>query len=162
MDNKKIIERSTNYFLNDMVNNGASSASIMIYDKWNLQFYKSTSDKWQDFYLASSASENCHIVQLGLNLGKLQKNFSIVWDKTKPTNEDSIYLNEQRERFDHCHGISICETISDDLVLGVILTGRRCDVNFAELVIKEKAGLIDKLNNIITFSKMLYTNHNDR
>ena len=158
MDNKKIIEKSTNYFLNDMVNNGASSASVMIYDNGVIQFYKSTSYKWQEFYSNSPANKNCHIAQLGINLVKNQKNFSIIWDSIKPTNDDSKYLNEQREQFNHCHGISICENIGDDLLLGVILTGRRCDVNFAQLVVKEKQHIADKLNNIITFSKMLYSN----
>lgn len=156
MDNKKVIDQYTNYFLNNMVNNGASSAAVMIYEKGIIKFYKSTSHNWQEFYSDSSASKNCHIATLGINLVKSQKQFSIIWDSVKPTNDDSLYLNEQRERYNHCHGISICENVGENLLLGVILTGRRCDVNFAHLVVKEKHNIVTKLNNIIHFSKALY------
>lgn len=149
MERKKILKSTTDIFLNNMVFHGASSAAVMIYQYGELQYYESTSMVWHDFYSMAKESANCHIAQAGIEMVRQNlKYFSIIWDIMKPNNDDSLYLNEERERLNHCHGISICEALPNDTLFGVILTGRRCDTNFANSVIKNKTKVITEINLI--------------
>lgn len=149
MERKKILRNTTEIFLNNMVFHGASSAAVMVYQGGKLQYYESTSTIWHDFYSTAKESANCHLAQAGIDMvRKNLKSFSIIWDVAKPNNDESLYLNEERERLDHCHGISICEALPNDTLFGIILTGRRCDSNFAHSVIKNKAKLSTEIKHI--------------
>jgi len=74
-----------------------------------------------------------------------KKLFSLIWDFQVPTNDESVYLNEQREKYDHCHGISIIDLPEKDILIGLTLTGRRCDLNFAKEVVSHKAEVMRDL-----------------
>ena len=148
MERKKVLVNTTEIFLNNMLFHGASSAAVMIYQAGSLQYYESTSNKWHDFYSEAKEAANCHIAQAGIRLAREKKSFSLIWDATKANNDASIYLNEQRERYNHCHGISICESLPNDTLFGIILTGRRCDINFADMVIKHKAKMAAEISNL--------------
>lgn len=154
MDVQKILTNPTNIFLNNMIVHGASSAAVMVYQGGKLKYYESTSEKWHDFYSTAKESANCHLAQQGITLARQKKSFSIVWDAVKANNDESLYLNEERERLDHCHGISICESLPNDTLLGIILTGRRCDVNFAEMVIRDKQNIQKQLHYLKVAGKL--------
>ncbi len=51
--------------------------------------------------------------------------FTTLWDTLTPKTEQVKILNEERIRRNHCRGISICQTIFDDLLFCVILTGQK-------------------------------------
>lgn len=160
MERKKILTNTTDIFLDNMLFYGASSAAVMLYQKGQLNHYNSTSTVWQDFYSTTKSAANCHIAQAGINMVRQNfKSFSIVWDAMKANNDDSLYLNEERERLDHCHGISICEAMPNDTLFGIILTGRRCDVNFANLVLKNKANLHKQISHIKSEISKIYQYH---
>lgn len=148
MDRKKVLKNNTEIFLNNMLFHGASSAAVMVYQSGQLKYYESTSTRWQDFYSTSKESANCHLAQAGIILAQQQKSFSVIWDIVKPNNDDSLYLNEERERLDHCHGISICESLPNNTLFGIILTGRRCDTNFAHYVVKNKVNFANEIHQI--------------
>lgn len=157
MERKKVLTNTTDIFLDNMLFHGASSAAVMVYQKGQLNHYNSTSTVWQDFYSTTKAASNCHLAQAGTNMVRQNfKSFSIVWNAMRPNNDDSMYLNEERERLDHGHGISICEALPNDTLFGIILTGRRCDVNFADLVLKNKANLHTYISRIKSEINKIY------
>ena len=157
MECKKVLANTTDIFLDNMLFHGASSAAVMVYQKGQLNHYSSTSTVWSDFYSTTKAANNCHLAQTGIHMVRQNiKSFSIVWDAMRPNNDDSLYLNEERERLDHCHGISICEALPNDTLFGIILTGRRCDVNFANLVLKNKANLHTYISRIKSDISKIY------
>lgn len=158
MYNKKFLNKKGTAFLDNLIFQGAANASIMLYKDSDLVYFQSTNEKWHDFYSNDSASKNCHIAQTGIHYAKKSRDFSLIWDSMIPNNDDSLYLNEQREKYNHCHGISICASLPHDILLGIIITGRRCDLNLAHDVIKRKHILnkeITQLKQIITGSFML-------
>jgi|LauGreDrversion4_2_1035121.scaffolds.fasta_scaffold06076_1 hypothetical protein len=148
MDYKKILNKHTNKFLKNMLFQGANNASLMIYTNKKISFYESTSSKWQDFYSSAKESQKCHIAQLGIELVKQNRDFSIIWNSITPLNDESEYLNEKREQYQHCNGISICNRLSDNSLFGIILTGKRHDTNFATQVIKNKGSFSNEVNYI--------------
>ena len=146
MNKKQVLDISTEKLIKTMVFHGANSAAIMIYQAGKLVHYKSSYEQWQDFYSNDKASLSCHIAQSGIIHAKSHKRFSLIWDDLKPENDASLYLNEQREKYNHCHGISICESLPNDVLFSIILTGRRCDINFAQIVINNKIAVNHELN----------------
>src|SRR5579863_5752555 len=145
----RVIDKVTNDFSKVTIFHGANSVAIMIYKSSKLKYYKSTNYKWQDFYSNSSASQNCHIAGAAFDLlGKSKKSFTLVWDVMQPINDDSIYLNEQREHLNHCHGLSICETLPNDIIFSVILTADKKNDNFSELVLRNKSKVINYMQKL--------------
>lgn len=140
MVGKKILKKTTQILLDELVNHGASSASILLYQDDKLIQHQTTCDKWQDFYAGiPEVVHECHIKKQGILLANQKvSNFTLVWDLLIPDNDYSLYLNEERERFNHCHGISICKTLPDNQMMGIVLTGRRHETDFAYRVIKNK------------------------
>lgn len=131
---------------------GASSAGLMIFQSGNLKYFKSTSEKWHDFYNNAKEKQHCHLIKNSMDISKklisdpsAKKLFSLIWDFQVPTNDESVYLNEQREKYDHCHGISIIDLPENDILIGLTLTGRRCDLNFAKEVVNHKAEVMRDL-----------------
>ncbi len=150
MDSKKILDRQIEEILDDMVFHGASSAGIMVYKSGNLEYFKSTSYEWHDFYNSSKETNECHLVENSMkllkNLKKIGQSFSLIWDLQTPNSDEALYLNEKREEYEHCHGISICQTLPNDALIGLTITGRRCDINFAQDVIKNKFHVAQDFN----------------
>jgi hypothetical protein len=148
-----MINKTIEKILDDFVFHGASSAGIMIFKSEKLVFYKSTCTKWYDFYNNAPEKSHCHIVKnsmiLSNNLANKDvsyKSFSLIWDLQIPDNDESIYLNKQREKYNHCHGISIVDISQKDILIGVPLTGRGCDINFAQDVLTNKSKIAHGLN----------------
>lgn len=161
MERKKILVNTTETFLNNMLFHGASSAAIMVYQANKLQYYESTSVKWYDFYSSARETTNCHIVHTGIGLlAQEKKSFSLIWDAIKANNDDSLYLNEQRERFNHCHGISICESLPNNVLFSLVLTGKRSDINFANHVIKNKSKISYEISSLKHAIVLHYFNNN--
>lgn len=165
MDSKKIIDRHIDNILTDIVHQGASSAGIMIFQSEKLIFYKSTCDKWHDFYNNSKERLHCHLVKNSItrsnevmNTAGLSKVFSLVWDLQIPHNCESIYLNEQRERFNHCHGISIIDVSEKNTLIGMPLTGRRCDINFAHDIFANKSKIAHGLKVLKILTRSYWNN----
>lgn len=127
-------------FLKEMIFQGSSSASVMLYTKLGkLLAHKTSCEKWAQFYSESNAVKECHIKNAGVDLIKQNiTDFTLIWDTLKPTNNESLFLNEQRIIYNHCHGVSICKPLPNDQILSIVLTGRNCDTNFANEVIKNK------------------------
>lgn len=145
----QIIDKTTDQFSKDVMFHGANSAAIMIYKAGKIEYYKSTNHKWQDFYSSSKSARNCHVAAAGFDLlGKSKKSFTLVWDAMHPNNDDSIYLNEQRESFNHCHGLSICETLPNDIIFSIILTSDKKNEKFSELVLRDKSKVINYMQQL--------------
>lgn len=149
LETLKKMDKTTDEFSKDVMFHGANSAAIMIYKNSNLLYYKSTNEKWQDFYFTSKEKKNCHIVRAGLEIfAKKKINYTLVWDALHPTHDDAKYLNEQREHFDHCHGLSMCEAFPNDLIFTIVLTSGRKNENFSNLVLKDKRKIIDYMQQL--------------
>ncbi|MBP9777764.1 MAG: hypothetical protein KBD25_01115 [Rickettsiaceae bacterium] len=152
----KKIDKITDQFSKDAIFHGANSFAVMIYKHNNLLYYKSTNQKWQDFYYTSKEKDNCHIVHAGLEIFARKKtNYSLVWDALHPTHDDAQYLNEKRLSFDHCHGVSMCEAFPNGLIFTIVLTSSNKNEKFSSLVLKDKGKLIDymrRLNYIEEYS----------
>lgn len=159
MASKKIIDQTVDNILDTFTFHGASSAGIMIYKSNQLIFYKSTSGEWHDFYNNAKEKSSCHLVKNSMCISKRltenmtsAKTFSLIWDLQIPDNDESMYLNEQRERYNHCHGISIIDLPQKDILIGLTLTGRRCDLNFSREVLTNKFKVASDLQILKTIT----------
>lgn len=144
----KKVELQMEHILDNFTFHGASSAGIMLFKSGKLSFFKSTCSKWHDFYNTAPEKNKCHLVQKSMEIShqlisnpNSMKSFSLIWDLQMPHNEESLYLNEQRDKYNHSHGISIIDLPQSDILIGLTLTGRRCDTNFIKDVIENKANI---------------------
>ena len=166
MDSKKIMNKTIENILDNFVFHGASSAGIMIFQAEKLILYKSTCEEWYDFYNNAKEKSNCHLIKNSMKIAtKLSKNmilnksFSLIWDLQIPSNDESLYLNEYREKYNHCHGINIISLPQDDILIGLTLTGRQCDLNFAQDVIANKSKVSHDAKILQNITRLCWQKH---
>ena len=158
MDSQKKINKIYDRYLDNLKRNGATSASFALFSANKLVLYSCSDKKWEDFYNNSNEAKHCHIRNHGIVMQKNKINsFSIIWDNLKPNNDESKFLNEQRMKNNRCHGVTIAQTLDDDKLLCVILTGENSNDQFASQVLSQKSKLIEETSNIITLCPLIVT-----
>lgn len=147
MHNEKIINIANN-FVNNLVFQGATYASITIIKNGNLELYKSTNANWDEFYNEANYSQNCHLIAMGNRLIKQNYKFTLLWDSVVPDSEIANIINEHRIRSNLCHGISFVQKNPDGTMQGINLTGRYGDLAFTKAVIDNKQKILSEFRNI--------------
>jgi len=152
MDNKKVIDSITNSFVNNLVFQGATYASITIFRDGKLEVYNSTNHFWDEFYHEHNYARDCHIVKTGNSLIKTNDKFTVLWDLLTPDTEIAHIINEERMKNSLCHGISFVQKNPDGTMQGINLTGKWSDLSFTKSVIENKKKIFEEFRKI----KMIY------
>ncbi|MBY0380063.1 MAG: hypothetical protein K2P99_06675 [Burkholderiales bacterium] len=148
MDNQKNIDKITNEFVNNLVFQGATYASITIFKNGKLELYNSTNAFWDEFYHENNYAKDCHLVKTGNNLIKSNNKFTILWDLIIPDSEIANIINEYRIKNNLCHGISFVQKNPDGTMQGINLTGKYSDLSFTKAVIENKKQILEEFNKI--------------
>ncbi len=148
MDNEKIIKTVTETFVNNLIFQGATYASITIIKKGNLELYKSTNFNWDEFYYENNYSKDCHLIATGNELIKTQNNFTVLWDSIAPNSEIASIINEHRIKNKLCHGVSFVQKNPDGTMQGINLATRYGDLAFTKAVIENKKAILEEFNKI--------------
>ena len=148
MDNEKIVKIATDNFVNNLIFQGATYASITIFKNGKLELYNSTNEHWDEFYNANNYSKDCHIVATGNNLIKTNSKFTVLWDSIAPDSEIANIISEQRIRNKLCHGISFVQKNPDGTMQGINLASKYGDLSFTKAVIENKRKILEEFNKI--------------
>lgn len=148
MDNQKIIAQATSAFVENLVFQGATYASLTIFKNGVLKVYQSTNAAWDEFYNANNYSKSCHIVSAGNELIKTQPKFTVLWDLIIPNNDVTNLINELRIKNGLCHGVSFVQKNIDGSMQGINLAGKYNDLSFSTAVIENKKKILIEFNRI--------------
>lgn len=148
MDNKKTLEEYNFKLGKELIEEGATYASVILLNKQAVLYNYSTNKTWDNLYHQSGHSKSCHLIQAAKKLYDLSSNFTLIWDLILPTDEISQYLNCIRNENNICHGISFCHKNNNGILEVITLAGRCCDFNFSKQVIEDKEKIFKNVYSI--------------
>jgi len=139
MDGKASIKHKFDIFANEMRNQGATYAALLLMDSnGSIIFNDSTNIKWDEIYRFGDYFQDCHLTKIGRKLASQAGSHTVVWDAILPDNETSNYLNRLRLENHVAHGVSFCNVNKKGILEAISIAGPSTQTNFALNVINNK------------------------
>lgn len=140
MDIFKVQQGASSGLIDELLDHGVTYCSVTILDTDGKAFFsKSSSDEWQKKYMESDLYKRCHLMrEASYQIQNQTNSFIFVWDKYFPTNEESKYLSQLRKERNIDHGVAFCSKLENGTKSIVTVTGKHHDINFSNLVLKNK------------------------
>lgn len=148
MDGETSIKRKFDIFANEMRNQGATYAALLLMDsRGSIIFNDSTNVKWDEIYRFGDYFQDCHLTKIGKKLASKVGSHTVVWDTILPDCEISNYLNRLRLEHQVAHGVSFCNVNRKGILEAISIAGPSTQTNFALSVINNKKKIIEAILN---------------
>ena len=133
--------------VDELLNHGATYASVTLLDENGKSFYsKCSSDNWLLTYMDSGLYQKCHLMtEANKQLQHQTTGFTFVWDNFFPKNEESLHLDKLRQEQNICHGVAFCNVLENGIKSIVTVAGKHADVNFSSNVLRNKNTIYQSL-----------------
>ncbi|MFN8787729.1 MAG: hypothetical protein ACK5Z5_01590 [Neisseriaceae bacterium] len=154
MDIEKTIALIRNNFLENLVFQGATYASINIVTDKNICLYVSTNNYWNDLYHDNNFSSHCHLISAASTIIKQKNDFTLLWDTVLPNTEMSNIIDGHRIRNKLCHGVSFIQKDASGIIQSINLASSYGNLMFAKSVIENKEKIFNELRKITQIKKL--------